>query len=104
MGKCIRCLDGELIQRPINDEDYDLYKCYDCPECGTIHEVYLLDESERHLYPKYNPEEEAMFVDSINNNKPKDPTYVPEAYVTSQFSGDATPEFEEVKTDDDLPL
>ena len=48
--------------------------------------------------------DEAMFVDSINNNKPKDPTYVPEAYVTSQFSGDATPEFEEVKTDDDLPL
>ena len=64
MGKCIRCLDGELVQRPTYGEDYDLYKCYDCPECGAIHEVYLLDKSERHLYPKYNPEEEAMFVDS----------------------------------------
>lgn len=48
--------------------------------------------------------DEAMFVDSMNNNKSEDPTYVPEAYATPQFSGDNTPNFEEVKTDEDLPL
>lgn len=48
--------------------------------------------------------DEAMFVDSMNNNKPEDSTYVPEAYAAPQFSGDATPNFEEVKTDDDLPF
>lgn len=48
--------------------------------------------------------DEAMFVDSINNNKSEDPTYVPEAYAAPQFSGDNTPNFEEVKTDDDIPF
>lgn len=43
--------------------------------------------------------DEAMFVDSKSDNN----AYVPDAYGTPNFSNDA-PNFEEVKTDDDLPF
>lgn len=43
--------------------------------------------------------EEAMFVDGKNDNT----TYVPDVYATPSFSTDV-PNFEEIKTDDDLPF
>ena len=52
--------------------------------------------------------DEAMFVDSLSSNKAADApegTYVPEAYAAPTFTAGAdVPNFEEVKTDDDLPF
>ena len=46
--------------------------------------------------------DEAMFVDSRNDNAGQS-SYVPDAYGSPSFSSDA-PNFEEIKTDDDLPF
>lgn len=71
---------------------------------GSIQSRSWTDESGQKRYATEVVVDEAMFVDSMNNNKSEDPTYVPEAYAAPQFSGDATPNFEEVKTDNDLPF
>ena len=51
---------------------------------------------------------EAMFVDSLSNNKAADGpegAYIPEAYEAPTFTAGAdVPNFEEVKTDEDLPF
>ena len=49
--------------------------------------------------------DEAMFVDSRNESAGQS-QYVPDAYGSPSFSsvGDASPNFEEIKTDDDLPF
>ena len=71
---------------------------------GSIQTRSWTDEGGQKRYATEVVVDEAMFVDSMNNNKSEDSTYVPEAYAAPQFSGDATPNFEEVKTDDDLPF
>lgn len=48
--------------------------------------------------------EDVRFVDSMNNNKAVDPAYVPEAYATPQFSDNNVPNFEEVGSDEELPM
>ena len=51
---------------------------------------------------------EAMFVDSLSNNKAADGSegaYIPEAFGAPTFTAGAdVPNFEEVKTDEDLPF
>ena len=49
--------------------------------------------------------DEAMFVDSRSESAGQS-QYVPDAYGSPSFSsvGDASPNFEEIKTDDDLPF
>lgn len=48
--------------------------------------------------------DEAMFVDSKSDKK-QEAAYVPEAYGSPTFSAGAdVPNFEEIKTDDDIPL
>lgn len=71
---------------------------------GSIQTRSWTDESGQKRYATEVVVDEAMFVDSMNNNKSEYPTYVPEAYAAPQFSGDATPNFEEVKMDNDLPF
>lgn len=71
---------------------------------GSIQTRSWTDEGGQKRYATEVVVDEAMFVDSMNNNKSEDSTYVPEAYAAPQFSGDATPNFEEVKTDDDIPF
>ena len=71
---------------------------------GSIQTRSWTDESGQKRYATEVVVDEAMFVDSMNNNKSEDSTYVPEAYAAPQFSGDHTPNFEEVKTDDDVPF
>ena len=71
---------------------------------GSIQTFSWTDNNGQKRYATEVVVDEAMFVDSMNNNKSEDPTYVPEAYAAPQFSGDATPDFEEVKTDSDLPF
>lgn len=69
---------------------------------GSIQTRSWTDDSGQKRYATEVVVDEAMFVDSANNNKSDDTTYVPEAYAAPQFSGDNTPNFEEVKTDEDL--
>lgn len=71
---------------------------------GSIQTRSWTDESGQKRYATDVVVDEAMFVDSMNNNKPKDPTYVPEAYTAPQSLGDNISNLEDVKTDDDLPL
>lgn len=71
---------------------------------GSIQTRSWTDDSGQKRYAIDVVVDEAMFVDSMNNGKPNDSTYVPEAYAAPQFSGNDVPNFEEVKTDDDLPF
>ena len=71
---------------------------------GSIQTRSWTDNNGQKRYATEVVVDEAMFVDSMNNNKSEDPTYVPETYAVPQFSGDNTPNFEEVKTDDDFPF
>ena len=50
--------------------------------------------------------DEAMFVDSKSEGgQAQQPSYIPDAYTAPTFSAGAdTPNFEEIKTDDDLPF
>ena len=47
--------------------------------------------------------DEAMFVDSRSDNASQS-SYVPDAYGSPSFSSGDAPNFEEIKTDDDLPF
>ena len=47
--------------------------------------------------------DEAMFVDSRSDNAGQS-SYVPDAYGSPSFSSGDAPNFEEIKTDDDLPF
>ena len=58
---------------------------------GTIQTRSWTDESGQKRYATDVVVDEAMFVDSMNNNKSKDTTYIPEAYTASQSSVDSTP-------------
>ena len=71
---------------------------------GSIQTRSWTDNNGQKRYATEVLVDEAMFVDSANNNKSEEPTYVPDSYAASQFSGDNAPNFEEVKTDEDLPL
>ena len=71
---------------------------------GSIQTRSWTDDSGQKRYATDVVVDEAMFVDSMNNSKPNDSIYVPEAYAAPQFSGNDVPNFEEVKTDDDIPF
>lgn len=66
---------------------------------GSIQVRDWTDNNNQKRYATEVIVDEAMFVDSKSDNN----TYVPDAYGTPTFSNDA-PNFEEVKTDDDLPF
>ena len=65
-------------------------------------EIQVRDWTDNNNQKRYATEvivDEAMFVDSKSDNV----AYVPDAYATPSFSTDV-PNFEEVKTDEDLPF
>ena len=66
---------------------------------GAIQVRSWTDNNNQKRYATEVVVDEAMFVDSKNDNA----AYVPDAYGSPSFSTDV-PNFEEVKTDDDLPF
>lgn len=66
---------------------------------GAIQVRSWTDNNNQKRYATEVVVDEAMFVDSKSDNN----TYVPDTYGSPNFSNDV-PNFEEVKTDDDLPF
>lgn len=73
---------------------------------GNIQTRSWTDNNGQKRYATEVIADEAMFVDSKSEGgQAQQPGYIPEAYGAPTFSGGAgTPNFEEIKTDDDLPF
>lgn len=73
---------------------------------GNIQTRSWTDNNGQKRYATEVVVDEAMFVDSKSEGgQAQQPGYIPEAYGAPTFSAGAdTPNFEEIKTDDDLPF
>lgn len=72
---------------------------------GSIQTRSWTDQNGQKRYATDVVVDEAMFVDSRNDGSGQS-QYMPDAYGTPSYSsnGNNTPNFEEIKTDDDLPF
>ncbi len=73
---------------------------------GSIQTRSWQDQQGQRRYATEVVVDEAMFVDSRNDSGAAQGSYTPDAYTAPSFStpADATPNFEELKADDDLPF
>ena len=70
---------------------------------GSIQTRTWTDNNGQKRYATDVVVDEAMFVDSRSESAGS-ASYVPDAYGSPSFSSGETPNFEEIKTDDDLPF
>ena len=70
---------------------------------GSIQTRSWQDQQGQRRYATEVVADEAMFVDSRSDNAGQS-SYVPDAYGSPSFSSGDAPNFEEIKTDDDLPF
>ena len=71
--------------------------------CGQLQSRSWTDQAGQKRYATEVVVDEAMFVDSRTDSAAQS-NYVPDAYGSPSFSSGDAPNFEEVKTDDDLPF
>lgn len=73
---------------------------------GSIQTRNWTDQNGQKRYATDVVVDEAMFVDSRNDNGGGQSQYMPDAYGSPSYSsnGSSAPNFEEIKTDDDLPF
>ena len=71
---------------------------------GSIQTRSWTDQQGNKRYATEVIADEAMFVDSKSDSQPNGVNYGAQGYVPDAYTAPATPKFEELNTDDDLPF